>query len=187
MFKLIDSIPLVNTIWFDTAYLDETPTNIELLQTGGFIYLTSATTPGGQKIAKMAGSAYSAAATDATAITPAEYQTRKLVYPIHISREQDANFNPIGPNKLITFINSVTGYEGWVNADSYHTAGDAVYPTPVAGSPLLLKVSSQTVGGKSKLVVPNADDMVSAPAMSKVVAYALSAVVNGQLKIKWVG
>lgn len=185
MFKLIDSIPLVNTIWFDTATLEgETADNIESLQTGGFIYLLSSTKPGGQKIARMAGTNFATATTDSAAITAADYQKRKLVYPILITRPQDSDFNPIGPNKLITFINSVTGYEGWVNADSYMT-DPPTYPTPAAGLPLILK--SLETGKKSKLAVASDTELADPTSMSKVVAYCLSAVVDGQVKIKWVG
>lgn len=184
MFKLKDSIPFINQLWFDSAVLQEADgatqaTNLALLQKGGFIYLTSATTQSGQKIARMA------VPTATGGITAADYQTTRLVYPIFITREQDANFDPIRSNAILTFINGTTKYEGWVNADSYHTLDTiGTYPTIAAGEPMALKTVSS---GRPKLCVLTNAEKASTASLKKVVAYAMSAVVNGEVKIKWVG
>lgn len=183
MFKLKDSIPFINQLWFDSAVLQEADsatqaTNLALLQKGGFIYLTAATTQGGQKIARMA------VPTATIEIGASDFQKTRLVYPIFITREQDADFSPLKTNGILTFINGTTHYEGWVNSDSYYQNG-STYPTIAAGEPMALKPNPDS-SGRSKLCVLTNTEKASAKSLKKVVAYAMSAVVDGEVKIRWV-
>lgn len=181
MFKLIDSIPWVNQIFFDTAKVT-TANEIATLQKGGFIYLDAAAGQGVQKIAKVPiDSDVTGADSALTTGQGANLLKVKCIYPVFISRPQDTDFNPIGSNGLITFING-TRYEGWLTADSYYQDG-STYPTITAGAPLVLSAAS-AVGGRPKLVAPalNAGNNLAL----RIVAYALSPVVNGEVKIRWV-
>lgn len=181
MFKLIDSIPYINQLFFDTAKV-KTAADKVTLQKGGFVYLDTASGPGMQKFCTVpTATNCSDAVTALNTGLGANLQKVKLIYPIFISRPQDANFNPIGDNDMITFING-TNYEGWLTSDSYKAAD-----TFAAGLPLIL--ASVDVGSgvyRPQLSVLPVDTDSTTNLSQVIVAYALSAVVNNEVKIKWV-
>ena len=196
MFKLIDSNPRINQMFFDTAVLNSNTSAVrDSIRDGScWVYMNASktTTEGRQKYAIVpstdatADTGLTVTATDATA-----YKT-KLIFPVIFSREGDSHFHPIPETGLITFLNPFVGVEAWVTADSYYAGTDTagvVHPAFAAGKPIRISSivdADPTVVNGIKLTVIDATTSADADARANCqIGWALSAVINGMVKVRY--
>jgi hypothetical protein len=160
---------------FMTSAVAADASTIATLQKGGFVYLTYSYTTDKPFVAPTATLA------NEDGSTGLKYKT---IYPVFISRkqpetgEQNPDFKPIGDDGIISII-ADHGFECFVTEDSYYQDG-STYPNIAAGD--ALKICNNTAtSDRPKLIQDNS----GAGTFATTVAYALSAAVNGKLRILW--
>lgn len=150
----------------------------KVLQKGGFVYLTYAY--------DSAGARHSAQAI-ANLADEGAAQTARLVYPVKIDRvapgDPRTDFNPIDETGLITVYLGVTGYEALVDESLILEGGS--YDTIAAGDPLKIIKNADTLDSEINLQRPKLTKDTSS-SLATTVAWAITGVIGGRIRIKWV-